>query len=173
MSESAQAQRLLTVVRHAKSDWSNDLADSLRPLNSRGLRNAPAVAAWFAKQHPEPDWWVSSPALRAYHTAFAFRRAYHPTPDDGLQLDSRLYEADTLNWLQVLGSIPADKQHAIAFGHNPGIAHLLNYLCPSELREVVTCTVLVMALHIPDWSAISPDCGRLLTYASPETLGVR
>ncbi|RZI88087.1 MAG: phosphohistidine phosphatase, partial [Microbacterium sp.] len=39
----------LVLVRHAKSDWGDPgLDDHDRPLNDRGLRDAPAVAARLA-----------------------------------------------------------------------------------------------------------------------------
>ena len=40
----------LFLIRHAKSSWENpDLSDFERPLNNRGIQNAPVMAKRFIK----------------------------------------------------------------------------------------------------------------------------
>ncbi|HWD04384.1 MAG TPA: histidine phosphatase family protein, partial [Amycolatopsis sp.] len=39
--------RWLIVLRHAKSDWSDDLPDRERPLAPRGIRDAPKLGHWL------------------------------------------------------------------------------------------------------------------------------
>jgi len=34
----------ITLIRHAKSDWNNNFSDFDRPLNNRGLRDAPFMS---------------------------------------------------------------------------------------------------------------------------------
>jgi phosphohistidine phosphatase len=60
----------LWLVRHAKSDWSTPgQSDFDRPLNARGRRDGPRMAAWLAEQ-PEPATWIwCSDAVRARSTA--------------------------------------------------------------------------------------------------------
>ncbi len=38
----------LILVRHAKSDYPPGVMDHERPLNGRGLRDAPRIGAWLA-----------------------------------------------------------------------------------------------------------------------------
>ena len=53
--------RLLILMRHAKSDWSDSsLSDHDRPLNSRGQRDAPRMANWLAESDWIPDVVLSS-----------------------------------------------------------------------------------------------------------------
>ena len=57
-------------IRHAKSSWKDmDLADHDRPLNARGERDAPAMAAALAQRGVSPDGIITSSALRAVTTA--------------------------------------------------------------------------------------------------------
>ena len=65
----------LTLVRHAKSDWTLPAKDCDRPLNRRGQREAPGMAQRLAEQHVHVDLLITSPALRALTTATFFRRA--------------------------------------------------------------------------------------------------
>ena len=63
----------LALVRHAKSDWGDPrLDDHDRPLNDRGLRDAPRMARRLAETGFRPDVILSSTALRARTTAEAF-----------------------------------------------------------------------------------------------------
>ena len=61
---------LLTLVRHAKSSWSDpSLSDFDRPLNERGNRDAPRMARWFFENIQEMPILFTSPANRALSTA--------------------------------------------------------------------------------------------------------
>ena len=61
--------KTLYLVRHAKSSWEFDVIDHQRPLNDRGLRDAPNVARHIAQEMPQPDYFLSSDATRAMTTA--------------------------------------------------------------------------------------------------------
>ncbi len=68
--------RELTLVRHAKSSWGEpSLSDIDRPLNERGLRDAPRMAEWLADRGAVYGAQLSSPALRARTTAQHFCEA--------------------------------------------------------------------------------------------------
>ena len=60
--------RTLVLIRHAKSDWSNDLPDDERPLAPRGRRQAPAIGPWLVEHDLVPDLAVVSIARRAQET---------------------------------------------------------------------------------------------------------
>ncbi|MCA9172760.1 MAG: histidine phosphatase family protein, partial [Planctomycetales bacterium] len=65
--------KLLTLLRHAKSDWGDPgLSDFDRPLNERGRKDAPAVGSFFERAGLTPDLIVSSPARRARQTCDLF-----------------------------------------------------------------------------------------------------
>jgi phosphohistidine phosphatase len=79
--------KYLTIVRHAKSSWGQPgLADHDRPLNERGKKAAPAVAAFLHRTYfggsgpsallPLPDKLVTSTALRALTTAQIMRETF-------------------------------------------------------------------------------------------------
>ena len=66
---------LLTLVRHAKSSWSDpSLSDFDRPLNERGNRDAPRMARWFFENIQEMPILFTSPANRALSTAKYFEK---------------------------------------------------------------------------------------------------
>ena len=48
--------RRLVLMRHAKSDWGdNSLSDHDRPLNRRGMEDAPSMAQWIEENDLIPD----------------------------------------------------------------------------------------------------------------------
>ncbi len=62
--------KTLFLIRHAKSSWDDTaLPDKERPLNDRGLRDAPKMGERLAKRDVKPDLILSSPAVRALRTA--------------------------------------------------------------------------------------------------------
>ena len=65
--------KTLYIVRHAKSSWDNlSIDDFDRPLNKKGLKDAPKMAKHFADTYQRPDLIISSPARRALETAENF-----------------------------------------------------------------------------------------------------
>lgn len=126
----------LMLVRHAKSDWGDpSLRDHDRPLNARGTRDAPMMAARFAGSGHPVDVILSSTATRAQRTAEAFAAAL------GLEvtLDPELYlaPAETL-----LAKAQASGARAVLLvAHNPGITDLAHRLSDGGIAHMPTCAV--------------------------------
>ena len=58
--------KTIILVRHAKSSWDDfTIPDFDRPLNDRGKRDAPVMAARLKEHGLSPDLLLSSPARRA------------------------------------------------------------------------------------------------------------
>ena len=63
--------KTLLLMRHAKTDWDHpDLDDHDRPLNRRGLRNAPLMGKFIRDARLIPNTCLTSTAVRARHTAW-------------------------------------------------------------------------------------------------------
>ena len=85
--------KTLILVRHAKSSWDTaGLSDFDRPVNERGKKDAPEMAARLKEKGIEFDCFVSSPAKRAKKTARYFAEAFDLKKDDVRLLD-QLYLA--------------------------------------------------------------------------------
>jgi phosphohistidine phosphatase len=94
--------KLLLLVRHAKSSWKDrSLADRDRPLNRRGLKDAPRMGKRLAKNYPAPHLVLSSPAVRALSTAKAIAKAID-YPGSHIRVEERLYGADPEEFIQVI-----------------------------------------------------------------------
>ncbi len=110
----------LLVIRHAKSSWDNpDLQDNERPLNKRGLEDAPLMANVLRTHNFNLDKIFSSSALRAKMTTEIFAKELK-IPESMIEYTDELYNAsrrEILNFIKRLD----DKYQSIAIvGHNPG-----------------------------------------------------
>ena len=122
------SQRELLILRHAKSAWNtNAPTDFERPLNKRGMRDAPKVGAHLAEQGLVPDYVVSSPAMRARQTVVLACEAMGIAEED-IHWDSRIYHAATGTLMDVLNQSPDDAERVLIAGHNPGLEVLVQTL---------------------------------------------
>ena len=157
--------RILTLVRHAKSSRDYpELSDFERPLNTRGRKEAPAIAARLRKADVKPDLLLSSPATRAIATARLFAEELNLALDEIL-LNPHIYEASAWTLLHIVRSLPPDPEEVMLFGHNPGItnfAHDLVKECPFD--EMPTCAAVRIELPARGWSLIQPGTGKILRY---------
>ncbi|WTQ63458.1 histidine phosphatase family protein [Streptomyces sp. NBC_00161] len=71
--------RRLVVLRHAKSAWPPDVADSERPLAPRGRRDAPAARRWLREAGCVPDLVRCSSAQRTRQTWRQLERSARPS----------------------------------------------------------------------------------------------
>lgn len=173
--------KYLTIIRHAKSSWSQQgLADHDRPLNDRGRRAAPAVASFLHRTYfggaetaavlPPPDRLVSSTALRALGTAQVFREVCGLSPE-ALLLDSRLYLAEAPRILEVVRGLDETWRHVILFGHNPGMHDFAErVLARAHVARMPTCTAVIMALPHAYWGLADWGEAQLLGYVTPKAL---
>ncbi|MGI2258667.1 SixA phosphatase family protein [Shewanella sp. GXUN23E] len=166
----------LTLVRHAKSSWNNPLlADVLRPLNARGERDVPKMAAHFALlcrtgTPPGPDVWLSSPAIRAHATACGFIHACG-LPEGQLGLNDSLYHASLDQLIDLIRQQSDDCHHLCLFGHNPGFNELADWLDGGGFSaNIPTCALVQFTLNVTAWSQLTKGGGRLLRFDGPKWL---
>lgn len=169
--------RRLILLRHAKSDWPEGMADVDRPLSGRGRKAAPRMAAYMASEHLVPDLAVVSPALRARETwelvAPALGEAV-PT-----QREPRIYEAPANAILEVVRETAATVRTLFLVGHNPGFSDLARLLVGHGDRyayarlthKFPTAGLAVVDFDVEDWSEVAERGGRLDRFVTPKSLG--
>ena len=162
------AMKTLTLVRHAKSSWSDThLSDRDRPLNKRGKRDAPAMGKRMAGYGIRPSLIISSPAKRAWSTAklIATEISY---PIEFLQREEDLYHA-SLN--EILGVIVAQDDRfndMMIVGHNPGMTDFANFLSPGLTNNLPTAGVVSVQIDQDDWNLYEQPGTELLVYDYPK-----
>ncbi|MFH1567342.1 MAG: histidine phosphatase family protein [Gemmatimonadota bacterium] len=163
--------KTLYVMRHAKSDWTGQAADLDRPLNGRGRRDAPRVAAFLARLEA-PARILSSPALRARQTAEALMASFEatgPGARTALTYDQRLYGADAGALTEVVSQVEAAVPSLLVVGHNPGMEEWVRQLCGARVR-LPTATLAALALEIPAWASLPGAQAQLQWLVIPGLL---
>jgi len=166
--------RRLFVMRHGKSNWGTDaVRDFDRPLAPRGIKDTPRVGRWLLAQGWVPEFFVSSPALRAKETAIrvceglGLDRAV-------IRYDERIYEASVGELIKVLEDCPSGAKRALLVGHNPGLEGLVRFFCPGVSTPgdgKLMPTAAVAHLEMPDdWGALQPGSANLVDITRPKTL---
>ena len=161
--------KTLLLARHAKSSWNADVAtDFERPLNDRGLRDAPMMAARLVDRAFTLNELVSSTANRALATARTFADGLnHRKP---ITQTGDIYEASSERILETIAALNDERQCVMLVGHNPGMSHTCNLLCSSANIAMPTCAIACLELDIEHWHELCPDCATLRWYDYPKKL---
>ena len=157
----------LTLIRHAKSSWDNPaLSDFDRPLNKRGMKNAPLMGKIISKRGLVFERIVASPALRAITTAhlIAGKQGF---PEQDIQQRDELYDASVDELLDCVHSLDNQYASIALVAHNPGLTSLCNYLSGESIANLPTCAVAVIEFDLDDWQAVNQDMGKLVLYEYP------
>jgi phosphohistidine phosphatase len=143
--------KTLLIIRHAKSSWDNaNLNDIDRPLNDRGKRDGPVMAARLIKSGVSIDCFISSPAKRARQTAELFAHAFEKKEKDIVQLP-QLYHAEVQDFRQVVESLEDQYNSVAIFSHNPGITAFANILASVRLDNMPTCSIFSVRNTAGSW----------------------
>jgi phosphohistidine phosphatase len=107
--------------RHAEAeDWTEGCDDMLRPLTSRGEKQAKRMAAWLDRQLPEGTRVITSPARRCEQTATALGRKYKIRPE--------MAPDATPDALLEVAGWPNGKSVVLMIGHQPALGQVISRL---------------------------------------------
>ena len=172
------ARRTLLLLRHAKSSWDDrTLEDHERPLNKRGLRDAPRIGEWLRAEGLRPDLVLCSDAVRTRATLTLVLAALGG-PAPRIVLEPRLYLADAAVLLAELARIEAGVHCCMMIGHNPGLQALALDLAgqgdgadlAALADKLPTAGLAVIDLDIPEWRTLRSGIGRLSRFVRPRHL---
>lgn len=157
------SEHTLILLRHAKSDWSGDEDDIVRPLAKRGRRQAPEVGRWLAASIGSIDAAVVSPAKRARST-WRLVSAELKTPPR-TRFDDRMYAASDRELLGIVQELSDDLDTVVLVGHNPGIEELVTLLT-GQWVPMPTSGLAVIAVPRP-WAAAGDSVAVLRASGRP------
>lgn len=161
-------KRNVFLVRHAKSNWDYPhLRDIERPLNDRGLRDAPRMARYFADAGPLPDTLISSPAVRALTTA-AFFKVELDVDGEDFWIRDEIYEGAAGTLMQLVRLLPESVECPMFFGHNPGFTMFANHFPGGDFMNVPTCGIVHYQADINHWGEFSPEKAKVVAHYFPK-----
>lgn len=162
----------LILLRHAKSDWPDGVADHERPLTKRGRSDAPHTGTWLVAEGRVPDRAAVSTARRTRETYALAAEAFTAEPEV-LFLDE-LYGASAGEMLEVIRATPESVGTLLVVSHNPGTQHLALALADDTHPELVgrvhsgypTNTATVLEFD-GEWAALDPGEASIVAVESP------
>jgi phosphohistidine phosphatase len=160
--------KTLTILRHAKSSWSDtSLSDAKRPLNRRGKHDAPMMGERMRAHGIRPSLIVSSPATRAWSTAKIIAEAIN-YPREFLQKEKSLYLAPLGAILDVVMAQDSGFNNLMIVGHNPGLTDFVDFLVPGLTNNLPTAGVVSVEIEQDDWSLYERPAAKLLVHDWPK-----
>lgn len=169
--------RVLYLLRHAKSSWSDaDLSDQERPLARRGQQAAALLLRHLQAEGIDPALVLCSPARRTIETfdriAPAFRAGATPL------IDEALYGASADELARRLRAVPETVASVMVIGHNPGLENLAIMLAGSGERDALerlqtkfpTGALATLAVENDSWGTLGTGCARLIGFVVPKEL---
>ena len=162
-------------MRHAKSDWPDDVEDHERPLAARGQRDAPHVGETLAEKDFLPDRILVSSAQRTQETYALLAPSF---PKAAMVTVPAIYEALPDQILDEIRKTPASIATLMVIGHNPGLELLAGMLLREEDRDAFhrgyekfpTAAAMVLAIDGGTWGDVAEGCGRLELFLRPRDL---
>ena len=139
----------LILMRHSKSCWNDDtLSDFDRPLNKRGLRDAPFMGERLNQANPLIEQVLCSSSLRTRQTWEHIR----PQVDSVVEASftTELYHVSADEILSYLLTQPV--KVTLIIGHNPGLSSLVYRLSGKKIHHFPTSAWATFDLELESWS---------------------
>lgn len=160
----------IILIRHAKS--SNDdpsMGDWDRPLNERGMRDAPRMGAALRDHTPLPGSFFCSSAKRAATTARLLAKSLGFDVAALVERDD-LYTFDDRSLLSAIHAFPSDDDCVALVGHNPACHILCETLTRERIDKYVTCGTAILDAEVDIWRKIGPGTCSLKAFLKPAEL---
>lgn len=160
---------ILVLMRHAKSDYPDGVADHDRPLAPRGIREAGLAGQWLRENVPDIDAVLCSTATRTRatleRTGIGAAVRYRDT----------LYDASPGAVLAEINGVGDQVDTLMVLGHEPTTSAVaLGLAGPGSDRQALTGirakfpTSAIAVLHLDGgWAGLEPGGARLVAFHVP------
>lgn len=157
----------LYLLRHAKSSWASPgMKDFDRPLNERGLADAPDMAVRLKASGAGIDRIITSPALRTLTTA-RLVAATLGLDNDVIREDRQIYLAGSPRLMHVLSLLDEELNGVLLVAHNPALTDLANDVARAGIDNLPTAGLVHIELPIEHWFEIGLGVGRVVNFDYP------
>ena len=161
--------RTLVLMRHAKSDYPEGVADHQRPLAARGMREGALAGDWLRAHAPAIEAVLCSSATRTRQT---LERTAVTAPAHFLD---RLYGATPGEVIDEINTMSDDVGTLLVVGHEPTMSHLaLGLSGPGSDREAAEQiarkypTSAIAVLRVPgSWAELGLSGAELTSFHVP------
>lgn len=149
--------KTLVIIRHGKAtrDFLS-ISDFDRPLKETGIVNTHSVALKLKVMGIMPDCILTSPAIRALHTAVIVARDLK-FPMERIVLNQVIYGDSMYDILDIIKSTNNSCNGLFIFGHNPVFTDLPNQFLKKSIDNLATSGAAILKFETQSWNAISKN----------------
>jgi phosphohistidine phosphatase len=159
--------KTVTFIRHAKSSWDSGASRDIdRPLNSRGKKDAPFMAAKLKTLGYQPDGFLISPAKRISQTVAPFIKLYGVDENEVIT-EHKIYHGSMYDILDTVQQLPSSWNHVFLFCHNPAITNIAYYF-GGDIDNVPTCGVVKVSADIDNWTYFDSGNAKVNAFLYPK-----
>lgn len=164
-------KNLLIIIRHAKSSWDNPgQKDFDRPLNDRGIRNAPFMGEWLSNwltQNTKDETIdiLCSSSIRTTQTLELMKSGFTPSILNRVSSEeytATLYHADSYTLIEQAKKLSSPIK--ILISHNPGINALVCAKSKWQIENVPTNGICILKFK-GNW-----EMAKIVEYVYPKGL---
>lgn len=158
-------------MRHAKSSWSeSSLKDFDRPLNGRGLLDAPRMGRYLKDLNIIPDQLICSPALRAKQTLLKVSDELGIN-NEKIIWDEDLYFRGAVSYIQALKRVHEQSSVVLIAGHYPMVSDTVSTLIGRELSDhFSTASIVCVEVNLESWAALEESMCEFKWMVKPKEL---
>jgi phosphohistidine phosphatase len=162
--------RTLLLLRHAKSDYPEGVADHDRPLAPRGVREAGLAGDWLRAHAPAVDAVLCATAARTRETLARTRI------DAPAEFSDRLYGATPGAIIEEINNVDPSVETLLVIGHEPAMSQVALGIATEEgsnptaaegiSTKFPTSAIAVLRTSEP-WDRLALDSATLVTFHVP------
>lgn len=155
----------ILLMRHAKSSWKDlNQKDKDRPLNKRGIRDAPIMAKNMLKYFPVPERIFCSTSNRTKETLSYLKPMLI---DSKIELVDPLYHGSVENYESSIYTASNEEDCLLLIGHNPAMTEMAN-LSGAMLDNVATSGIIYIRSDIKEWTSFNFNESSFVEYIYPK-----
>ena len=141
----------LVVLRHAKSNRAYFVEDIHRPLSMEGIERIKKVSHQKEDFFTKADIIISSPAIRALHTAMITIHELN-LPLEQLKIDKQLYTFSGFSVIDYIYTLDDGWNKVILVGHNPAFTEVINHFSHAGINHLRTAGCVQITFDGDQWS---------------------
>ncbi|MCE3232442.1 MAG: phosphoglycerate mutase protein [Rickettsiaceae bacterium] len=166
----------LYLLRHAKSDYPQNVDDHDRPLNKRGQEASKLIGKYIKENNLIPEKILCSDAVRTSMTAKNITR--EAGANITISFMKELYLATPGEILKILAKVDDKVNSVMVVCHNPGVEQLAKLLTASgdansiaQLKtKYPTAGLACFSIDTESWGEINPGSANLDRFVIPREL---
>jgi phosphohistidine phosphatase len=166
----SNSYRTLLLLRHAKSDYPDGVADHERPLAPRGIREAALAGDWLRANAPAIDAVLCSTATRTRQT---LERTQIDAP---VTFADRLYDATPGAVIEEINGVDPGVETLLVIGHEPAMSNVALGLAaidgsnPTAAQNISTkypTSAIALLRTDGPWEQLALGGAALITFHVP------